>query len=72
MDAFKGKIVSISKNVAKVRNDQGEECTLYLGGCTRIETANKPLPQAGDDIYWKGTKRGTNANEHNAHHVTCA
>lgn len=24
LDAFKGKVVSISKNIAKVRNDQGE------------------------------------------------
>ncbi len=56
-NAFSGKIVSINRNVAKVLNEQGEACTLYLAGCTRIETANKPLPQAGDMVYWKGKEK---------------
>lgn len=68
-NAFNGKIVSINKNVAKVLNDQGEVCTLYLAGCTKIESANKPLPQAGDSVYWKGKeKRG---KEFDTTQMTC-
>lgn len=69
--SFKGRILSINRNIARVRNEQNEECKVYLGGCTRIEAANKPLPQAGDDIYWKGVERPGKVREYNAHHVVC-
>lgn len=69
--SYKGRILSINRNIARVRNEQNEECRVYLGGCTRIESANKPLPQAGDDIYWKGIERAGKAREYNAHHVIC-
>lgn len=69
--SFRGRVLSINRNVARVRNEQNEECRVYLGGCTRIEAANKPLPQAGDDIYWKGVERVGKVREYNAHHVIC-
>lgn len=70
--AFKGSIQSIRSNLAKVVDDKGVVSSLYLGGCTRIESANKPIPQIGDQIYWRGsTRTGGKANEYNAYHISC-
>lgn len=70
LNSFNGKVVSINKNVVKVQNEQGEICTLYLGGCTRVESVNKALPKPGDNVYWKGARKATD-KEFDAHHVTC-
>ena len=70
--AFKGSIQSIRSNIAKVVDDKGVVSNLYLGGCTRIESANKPIPQIGDQIYWRGsTRTGGKANEYNVYHISC-
>jgi hypothetical protein len=46
--AYKGRILSIAKNVATILNEKNEKCQVYLGGCTRIESVNKQLPEIGD------------------------
>ena len=70
--AFRGSIQSIRSNIAKVVDDKGVVSSLYLGGCTRIESANKPIPQIGDQIYWRGSNRsGGKANEYNVYHISC-
>lgn len=71
---FKARIKSIRKHIAKVVDEKGEESTIYFGGCSRIELASgKAVPQAGDEIYIKGSNKwGGNANEYNVHQCTCS
>jgi hypothetical protein len=57
LNSYKGKIKSIQNHYAEVVDEKGVACTVYFGGCTRIQTVNKPLPQAGDDLYWLGTRK---------------
>lgn len=38
VDVFEGKIVRVEKNVVEVKEKSGNECSVRLGGCTRIET----------------------------------
>lgn len=73
LPSFRGRVVSISKNNVKVVNERNEECQLNLAGGSRIEVAGKQLPEAGDDIFWKGTEQGSGqkGKQYNAHHVFC-
>lgn len=72
LKSYKGKIKSISNYYAQVVDEKGSPCVVYFGGCTRIQSVNKGLPQAGDDIYWLGTNKPKGkSNEYNAHHLTC-
>lgn len=38
---FRGKISSIDKNVIVVNDYNGNEYTVHLGGCTKVETASR-------------------------------
>lgn len=73
LPSFRGRVLSFSKNTARVLNDRNEECELNMGGGSRIEVAGKQLPEAGDDIFWKGTEQGSGSRgkQYNAHHVFC-
>jgi hypothetical protein len=71
-NSFKGTIKSIQGYTANVVDDKGKACTLYFGGGSLIQSVNKPVPQAGDNIFWIGnTKTGGSSNEYNVHHCTC-
>lgn len=73
LDVFDGKILRVDRNVVDVRAKTGDEYTVHLGGCTRIETATEhEIPQVGDNIFFKGKFRRTGAKkEYNGYHLTC-
>lgn len=48
-ESFSGKIKKITNNVVIVDCQNGEEYTVHLGGCTKLESATKhELPEIGD------------------------
>lgn len=72
VQSFRGQVKQISKNTARVVNDKGVECNLYFGGCSKIETSGKPLPQVGDEIYWRGvSKKGGKNTDYNVFNALC-
>ena len=70
---FRGKIVSINKNIISVKDKTNDVYSVHLGGCTRLESATgKDLPQIGDEVSWKGVKRNNGSErEYNGYHCTC-
>ena len=74
LEVFDGKIVSINSNFINVKAKTGDEYTVHLGGCTRIETVSqeKELPEVGDNIFFKGRfKKHGSRREYNGYHLTC-
>jgi len=73
LKSYRGRIKSIRGNLIRVYNSRNEECDVYLGACSNVETAGRYMPQVGDQIYWRGYHRARKQQypQFNAHHVTC-
>jgi hypothetical protein len=70
--SFRGKIKSIRGYNAQVVDDRGNESTLYFGGSSVIQSANKSIPMPGDNILWLGSQKpGGRSNEYNVDQCFC-
>ena len=54
MKTCSGEIKFIRKNMIIVSGDDGHVYKLFLGSCSRIESAGSNLPVVGQKIVFKG------------------